>query len=247
MQPLRQGRKTGHLLCNGLALPIHIRILFMKYSFGDLLGAGIGLSLLLGSFTTHAQGGAPGDSAKWYVGGQASLTAQAYIVERGMGFGAAAATAGGYGGYQFSPRLAVQAGVSYGRGSTPPERVSGQLNYHAQAEYITSLMTLPVLVRYSFGARPRRFRAEGLAGLHLNYFNLRQRPGGYETDPRIATDSQGVNGYLDFGLGSRLQVGSRFALAADLLLNVNLRHPNNYYFPLALGGNVALGLNYRLR
>ena len=221
----------------------------MKTFFAGLPGVGpvITLSLLLGSFSTHAQGVAPVDSAKWYVGSQVSLNPQAYVVEQGMGFGAAAATVGGYGGYQFSPRLAVQAGLSYGRGSTPDDTPSGQFNYHPQAEYITSLLTVPVLVRWRLAAQPRRFRVEGLAGLHISYFNLRQRSGGRETEPRFITDSRGVNGYLDLGLGSRLRLGSRLELAADLLLNFNLQHPNNFYYPLAPGGSVALGLNYRLR
>ncbi|GAA3989129.1 outer membrane beta-barrel protein [Hymenobacter antarcticus] len=219
----------------------------MKTLFTDLPGAGIALSLLLGSFATHAQGIPPEDSAKWYVGAQASLSHKIYIIEQGMGFGAAAATVGGHGGYQFSPRLAVQAGLSYGRGSTPADIPSGQFNYYPQAEYITSLLMVPVLMRWAFAARPRRFRVEGLAGVHLSYFNLRQRGGGVETEPRYVLNTRSVNGYLDFGLGSRLRLGSRLELAADLLLNLNYQRANNFYIPLAPGGSVALGANYRLR
>ena len=37
---------------------------------------------------------------------------------------------GGYGGYQFGPRLAVQAGLSCGRGRIPEVTPSGQFNYY---------------------------------------------------------------------------------------------------------------------
>ncbi|GAA4034797.1 hypothetical protein GCM10022409_19070 [Hymenobacter glaciei] len=210
-------------------------------------GAGIALSLMLTSFITHAQDVAPGATPKWYVGGQVSANHQVYIVGQGMGFGAPTTTVGGYGGYQLSPQLAVQAGLSYGRGSTPAEAPSGQFNYYPQAEYVTSLLTLPVLLRWDYVTQPRRFRLEGLAGLHVSYFNLRQRSGHLQTEPRFVTDSRGVNGYLDLGLGGRVQLGSRLEVAADLLLNVNLQHPSNFYFPLAPGGSAALGLHYRLQ
>ena len=62
----------------------------------------------------------------------------------------------------------------------------------------------------------------------MSYFNSRQRSGGRETEPCFVTDSRGVNGYLDLGLGSRLRLGSRLELATDLLLNVNQQHPNSY-------------------
>ena len=59
-----------------------------------------------------------------------SLNPQVYVVGQGMGFGAAAGMVGGYGGYQFGPRLAVQAGLSYGRGRIPEDTPSGQFNYY---------------------------------------------------------------------------------------------------------------------
>jgi hypothetical protein len=195
----------------------------MEFSFAGLSGAGVAIALnllLSNNLLAQALRVAPADSTGWYVGGQASLNNQIYVID-GMGFGRPTATVGGYGGYQFTPRLAVQIGLSYGRGNTPEEVPSGTLNYYPQAEYVTSLFTMPMLVRWSFATRPHRFRLEGLAGMHF--------------------------GYLDLGLGSRLRLGSRLDLATDLLLNFNYQRPINTYFPIAPGASVALGLNYRLR
>jgi hypothetical protein len=221
----------------------------MEFSFAGLSGAGVAIALnllLSNNLLAQALRVAPADSTGWYVGGQASLNNQIYVID-GMGFGRPTATVGGYGGYQFTPRLAVQIGLSYGRGNTPEEVPSGTLNYYPQAEYVTSLFTMPMLVRWSFATRPHRFRLEGLAGMHLAYFNLRERRGRVGTEPRLVSNTRSVNGYLDLGLGSRLRLGSRLDLATDLLLNFNYQRPINTYFPIAPGASVALGLNYRLR
>ena len=218
----------------------------MKISFARRCGTGAALAVLLSRFSAQAQEVAPTSPGHWYVGGQVGLHHQVYVVDR-LGFGAPAATVGGYGGYQFSPRLAVPVGLRYGRGGTPPETPTGQFNYYAQAEYITSQITVPVLARWAFAAEPRRFRLEGLAGLHLSYFNLRQRYGHRDTEPRIVTDTRAVNAFLDLGLGGRLRLSPRLDLATDLLLNFNFQRPINAYYPIAPGGAITLGMNYQLR
>jgi hypothetical protein len=189
------------------------------------------------------------DSTRWYVGAQAGVYAQAYLKGK-YDFSGAERTnvVALYGGYSSSPRLAVQAGLRYGRGNTPAEELQGSgqfANYPATYQVISAL-TVPVQLRWSFAKMPHRFRMEGLAGGSITYYKERYVPARSAAAARRMEVSNGINGFIEFGIGNRLQLYKQLELATDLLLNVNVKRPNNPYFPFAPGYGVACGLNYWL-
>ena len=217
--------------------------LFVRWLWGSIVAIG----LTGGSLGAAAQQVAKTDAARWYVGAQVGNQLQFYVIDR-YGRGLFTNSLGLSAGYVPMPRLAVQAGLRHGRGNAPAEELqgSGQFTNYPETEQITSAWTVPVQLRWSFAKNPHRFRVEGLAGGSVCFFTKRLVPGRPETAPRRVEVTRGTNGYIDVGLGSRLQLFNRLELTTDLLLNANLQRPNNSYYPIAPGYGVALGLNYRL-
>ena len=203
---------------------------------------------LLRSPVAHAQAvGSPPDSAYWYVGAQPGLYQHVYITD-GQGRGVVTVAGEAYAGYQLHRRLAVQGGLRYGRSVPAAEHLSGSGQYsnYPEQQYVTRATTVAVQARYRLARKPHRFQLEAVAGASLCFFTFRYVPFRREIEPRREVDTPGTDGFLDFGFGSHLRLSSRLALVSDLLLNLNIRHPNNFYFPIAPGYGVALGLNYRL-
>jgi hypothetical protein len=209
--------------------------------------AAAAIGLLASSQNVSAQEVNSNDPNRWHVGAQVGNQAQTYTID-GLGTGLFTNSVTLYGGYTPMPRLTLQAGLRFGRGTTPTEETqgNGQFTNYPETEQITSAWTVPLQLRWSFAENPHRFRVEGIVGGSVSFFTQRRTPYRLVTAPRQVEVVRGTNGYMDVGLGGRLQLSKQLELATDLLLNFNLNRPNNYYLPIAPGYGVALGLNYRL-
>jgi hypothetical protein len=216
---------------------------FSRCAIGAL-GLLLGSQAALAQTTLPAQSPAPG----WYAGVQAGSSLRAYSINH-QGSGLFTHSLGVHGGYATTTRLTYQLGLEYGRGDKPNEerQGSGQYMYYPQTERITQAWMVPAQLRWSFAKQPHRFQVEGLAGASLCFFRLRETGNITATGAKYVTVRNGVNGYVDLGIAGRLQLAPQLALTVDLLTNLNVVHPSNYYLPFAPGFGSTLGLHYSFR
>lgn len=185
--------------------------------------------------------------AYWYLGPQLGVQARVYNVDR-MGNGLTTHVLGLRGGYALNDRLAIEAGVQYGKGAQPDDelRGSGQFAYYPQTEQVTRAWVVPATLRWSLARQPHRFGVSALLGASLCLFELRETGTNTATGAKFVKRSDAVNGFLDFGLGAQLRASRRLNVTLDVVPNLNLQTPNNAYWPIAPGLNTVLALNYRL-
>jgi hypothetical protein len=185
--------------------------------------------------------------AYWYVGPQLGVQVRTYTVDR-MGNGLWTRSVGLQAGYTKTHRLALQAGVQYSQGAKPDEelRGSGQFAYYPQTAQITRAWLVPASLRWSLARTPHRVELTAILGASLCFFRLRETGHNTATGTKLVTTTNGVNGFLDLGLGGRLLVSPRLKIGVDVLPNLSLSRPSNTYWPIAPGLNTVLAVNYRL-
>ena len=195
----------------------------------------VGACWWLSATPAHAQAAdrsAP--SSPWYGGANASLEVHLLTIDE-YDTGGALYAGTVYGGYYFTPNLALQVGILYGR---------GKLNEDQQHV----LWGLPVQLRAGLSRPARRLQVDALARATVAWVHREERRYSYPTNPQVQLlpRQHGVNLLLAAGVGFRYGLGNHLQVTADLLGSTNPRPSVRDYLGFNLGCSTALGLSYRL-
>jgi hypothetical protein len=155
-------------------------------------------------------------------------------------------------GYQFTPRLAVQASVAYnGRsnsyaGTSYDEAGSQPLSsYSYTGQYRQRVASTSVLARYTLTRQAtNRWQFDAVGGLalvHTNYASSYVRTGG-TIGTRIEMSDYRTNNLLPtVGLGARYRILSQVQATSNVLLGL----PVTGYGAREISPSVSLGLQYQ--
>jgi hypothetical protein len=214
-----------------------VSILSTLYAFSMTLSTGFRIFLVsaLCGFTSVAAAqtettvSAP---SKWYAGIKGAFEVRSFSLE-GADTGGTLYTGTFYGGYQVTPKLAVQAGVLYGR---------GKLNQDQQH----TVWGLPVQLRIGLSRPQRPFQVDGVLEAAAVVVERKELQYSYPTSPQTFTlpYQRGVNGLLSAGLGFRYLPGKQLQVHSDLLAGTNVHRGLANYYGFNLGFSAALGLRY---